>query len=222
MFIRPLLFCGLFCFSLNALAQDQTAMQIVQNVQSSLVEVRAVSTKTFATGTATYHSQGSGVILDSYGTIVTNTHIIANAPHIYVGLSDGTILEAQIVHSSDADFSFIKVTPPYPLTPIIWADSSQAQIGTPIVTLSNDNGDQEHVLSGAITDVINNVDTNNVDAFELNLNLFHGDSGGPVLDDEGRLLGIIMGKKLSEDNKSYAISSSKIQQEYQDYQQNLK
>jgi S1-C subfamily serine protease len=208
------------------MAQDETALQLMQSVRSSLVEVRTMDTKTFTddnghTRTASYHAQGSGVIIDSHGIIVTNTHIVADAPHIYVGLPDGTILEAKIVYSSEADFSFIKVDPPYPLTAITWADSSLAQKGSPIIALTYADDDHQRVMGGAITDMLNGNSSNTVEVLELNLPLQHGDSGGPLLDSEGHLLGLIMGKKLDQDNKSYAIASNKIQQEYSQYAQNL-
>lgn len=219
------LFCSMSCF--KALAQDETASQLMQTIAPSLVEVRTVDKKTFNesnghTVVGTYHSQGSGVIIDSYGTIVTNTHIIANAPHIFVGLSDGTVLEAKLVYSSDADFSFIKIDPPNPLDPISWADSSLAGAGTAIITLSYGDDHQQHILGGEITHVITGASSDEVEVFELNLDLYHGDSGGPLLDDQGHLLGLIMGKRLSEDKKSYAIAANKIQREYAQYQQNLK
>jgi len=211
--------------SLNAQAQEETASQLLQSVEQSLVEIRTVNSKTFDennghTVTGTYQTQGYGIIIDSYGTIVTNTHIIAGAPHTYVGLSDGTILEAKLVYSSDADFSFIKIDPPYPLQAITWADSSQAAVGTPIIVLTDSDDNQRHILGGAITNLMNGINTNNVELFELNLNLVHGDSGGPLLDNQGHLLGLIMAKKNDEENKSYAIASNKIQQEYSQYKGN--
>ena len=214
----------LFLYQSDAPAQEQTPAQLVETVRSSLVEVHTIETKSFDEGNGhtrvgTYQSQGSGVILGSDGIIVTNTHIVAHAPHIYVGLSDGTVLEAKIVYSSDADFSFLKVEPPYSLNTITVADSSQAQIGTPIIALTNAD-DGQHILGGAITNMITNDASNSVELFELNLDLVHGDSGGPVLDSQGNLLGLIMAKRNSEDNKSYAIASNKIQQEYSQYLQN--
>jgi serine protease Do len=221
--LNVIIFCLFFatpCF--KAFAQDQTALQLLQTVQPSLVEVRAINTKTFIdnnghTRTASYHAQGSGIIIDSHGTIVTNTHIITNAAQILVGLSDGTILEAKLVYSSDADFSFLKVDPPYPLTTITWADPATAQEGTNVITLSNTDDEHQHVLGGAITGLIYGASSSNVEAFEFNIPLYHGDSGGPLLDDQGHLLGLIMGKQLDHDNKSYAIASDKIRQEYQRY-----
>jgi S1-C subfamily serine protease len=197
----------------------------MQTVRSSLVEVRTLDTKTFDednghTRVGSYHTQGSGVIIGSDGIIVTNTHIVFNAPHIFVGLPDGTILEARIVYSSDADFSFLKIDPPYPLQTISWADSSLAKIGTPIIALSNADDGQQHIVGGEITNMIDGASSESVELFELNLDLYHGDSGGPLLDDQGDLLGLITAKRIDKDNKSYAIASNKIQQEYLQYKQN--
>jgi len=93
-------------------------------------------------------------------------------------------------------------------------------VGTPIIALSNTDDDHQQILGGEITDLINGIDSNTTELFELNLNLLHGDSGGPLLDNQGHLLGLIMAKRLDEDNKSYAISSNKIQQEYLRYKEN--
>ena len=220
--LRLFIYCLLLSTpSLKIQAQEETPTQLLQYVQSSLVEVRTENTKTVTdqnghTRVGTYHTQGSGVIIDSHGVIVTNTHIIAHAPHIYVGLSDGTKLEATVIYSSDADFSLIKIDPPYPLQAITWADSSHTPVGTPIVGLSYVD-DTRHILSGEITNLINGVDSNDIELIELNLNLIPGDSGGPLLDAQGHLVGLIMGKQLDENNKSYAIASNKIQQEFLKY-----
>jgi len=218
------LFFGLL--SCEAHAQDETASQLLESVRASLVEVRSVDSKTFNEGNghvkvATFHAQGSGIIIDSHGTIVTNTHIIAGAGHIYAGLYDGTVLEAKLVYSSDADFSFIKIDPPYPLSPITWADSSLAPVGTPIIALTNGEGQDQHILGGEITGLTDGITSNQVELLELNLDLVPGDSGGPLLDTQGHLLGLIMAKRKDEENKSYAIASNKIQQEYSRYQENL-
>lgn len=149
-------------------AQLQTPDQLMQNVQISLVDVHTTTSKTFQennghTVVGTYHTQGLGVVIDSSGIIVTNTHVIANAAQVLVGFNDGTVLRAQVVYSSDADFSFLKVDPPYPLTPITWADSSQAPVGTAVIVLSNDGGDQEHILGGQITSTLDGMTSNEVE-----------------------------------------------------------
>ena len=183
----PLIFLWCLFFSLLPLplhAQDQTPSQLVGTVQSCLVEIRATDTKTFDEGhgqtrIGTYQAQGSGVIIDPDGLIVTNTHIVAHASRILVGFSDGSILQAKVVYSSDADFSFLKVDTPYPLRSIRWADSSLAQTGTPVIALTTAEDNNQHILGGQIINLVNGASSNTVELFELNLELVHGDSGGP-------------------------------------------
>jgi S1-C subfamily serine protease len=222
-----LIICFLFYFTLPfscALAQTETALQLFQKLQSSFVEIKTIDTHNFDkdghTVVGTYQGTGSGVIIDSHGLIVTNTHVIANAPRILVGFADGKILEAKKVYSSNADFSFIKVDPPYPLTTITWADSAQAKPGSAIIAVGKIENNQ-HVLGGQITDLMPGMDSNEIELFELNINLEQGDSGGPILDNEGHLLGLIMAERLGEENKTYAIASNKIRKEYLDYAKNI-
>jgi len=55
----------------------------------------------------------------------------------------------------------------------------------------------------------------------LDLDLHHGDSGGPVIDEKGRLLGMVMAKRESQSNSSIAIASNKIHQQYLQYKKNM-
>jgi S1-C subfamily serine protease len=62
------------------------------------------------------------------------------------------------------------------------------------------------------------------DFLALDLDLHHGDSGGPIFDDEGRLLGMVMAKREShesQDNVSLAIAADKIRLEYLQYRKNV-
>lgn len=170
---------------------------------------------------ASYERFGTGVIIDGTGLIVTNTHIIAHAPRIYVALHNGKVYEASPVYASEADFSFIRITPASTLKPIEWADSSQAMPGSPVIALGNSDYNQESILGGKITSLLESFSSGAVELIEVDINLYKGDSGGPILDEDGRLLGIIMAKRKTQDRKSYAIASNKIRQEYLNYKRNM-
>ena len=210
-------------FSLNspgtAYAQDNSLIARMQSIQPSIVEIRTVLAKALTTesgrkGIASYERHGAGIIIDPSGIIVTNTHIVINAPRILVGLSNGKTYEATVLFASEADFSFLKIDPPYKLRAISWADSSEAQVGEPIIALGNSELNNQSILGGQITSLLESMSNANIELFEVNLNLYQGDSGGPILDRQGRLLGLIMAKRISQDRKSYAIASNKIRQEY--------
>jgi S1-C subfamily serine protease len=80
--------------------------------------------------------------------------------------------------------------------------------------VGNSDYDNQSILSGHITAILQNLSTSSSDFLQLDLDLHHGDSGGPILDDQGRLLGMVMAKRESQPNTSIAIASNKIHLQY--------
>ncbi|MEI7998130.1 MAG: serine protease [Candidatus Omnitrophota bacterium] len=207
-------------------AQENSLIAQMQNIQSSLVEIKTTFSRTLrtpkGTGLASYERHGAGIIIDSSGIIVTNTHIIRNAPHIFVSLANGKTFKAKVILANEADFSFLKINTHLPLKPITWADSSLAQLGEPIIAIGGSSDlNHQSILGGKITSLIESKSSGNIELLELNVNLYEGDSGGPILNRQGHLLGLIMAKRKKEDRKSYAIASNKIRREYLKYKQNM-
>ena len=208
------------------IAKDTSLISRMQKVETSLVEIKTIYARNLRTqsgraGIASYERHGTGIIIDSTGIIVTNTHLIINAPRILVGLSNGKIFEAKVLYASDADFSFIKIDVPSPLQAVSWADSSQAQLGQPIIALGNSDYNNQTILGGKITSLIESMSNGTIEFIELDINLYQGDSGGPILNNNGQLLGLIMAKRKNQDRQSYAIASDKIRQEYLKLKQNM-
>lgn len=194
-----------------------------QGLQSSLVNIRSVEAPVMyagngRTGMASIEHDGHGIIIDSSGIIVTNTHIIANAEHIYVDLGDGNTLEVAVLYSGNTDITFIKIDAPYHLRAITWDDSSQLHIGNSIIAFANSGSDSQISLEGEVINLIKGRHSQNVNLLELKLNLNPGDSGGPILDEQGELLGLIMAESKNDHSQSYAIDTNKIQKEYLKYQ----
>lgn len=201
----------------------QSPIDMAQKANRSLVQVKTVFLKTMRDGrTASYERNGVGIVLDARGLIVTNTHTIINAPHIYVILPNGTKLEAEVAMVHPVyDFSFLKVTPAKPLKPIVFADSALAELGQEIIAIGHGDYNSQSILSGQITGLMQSRSMGDIEFLQLNLNLYKGDSGGPILDRQGRLLGIVMANAKNEDRLTLAIASDKIHQQYLLYRQNL-
>ena len=197
----------------------------IQQTEKSIVTVRTELTKAMHTTpprTATFERTAAGLVIDPSGIIVTNTHTIIHAPFIFVILRDGTKLPAQLLFASgEYDFSFLRVYPPHPLHRVRWADSSLMNIGDPIIAVGNSYYNNQSIMPGRVKSIIQSVSTSTNDFFELDLDLHHGDSGGPILDNRGRLLGMIMAKRESMHNSSIAIASNKIHQQYLQYKKNV-
>jgi S1-C subfamily serine protease len=204
---------------------DSGLIDRIQQAEKSMVVVRTELTRVMHTNPpelATFYRTAAGIVIDPSGIIVANTHTIIDAPFIFVILRDGTKLPAQVLFASgEYDFSFLKITPPYPLKSVRWADSSLINIGDPIIAVGNSDYDNQSIMSGHIKSIIQSMSTSTNDFIELDLDLYHGDSGGPILDEQGRLLGMIMAKRESQENSSIAIASNKIHRQYLQYKENV-
>lgn len=204
---------------------DSGLIDRIQQTEKSIVTVRTELTRIMPTTppqTVTYYRMAAGLVIDPSGIIVANTHTIIHAPFIFVILRDGTKLPADVLFASgEYDFSFLRVHPPHPLDSVAWADSSLINVGDPVIAVGNSDFDNQSIMSGHIKSIIQNLSTSSNDFLELDLDLYRGDSGGPILDEQGRLLGMVMAKRESEPNSSIAIASNKIRLQYLQYKKNM-
>ncbi len=206
---------------LNSAAQSLFTLNDASLVDIKAVDAPAMHSENGKTGIGSEERYGQGIIIDSAGIIVTNRHIIGNARHIYVHLAGGKIFEASILLNSQADMCLIKINAPLPLRAISLADPSQIQIGINVIAVANAGLNLQRKLDGKVIRIFKGTSSNNVELMEMNIPLKPGDSGGPVLNEEGSLLGLIMGKKISDPGKSFAIASSRIRQEYFKYRNSI-
>lgn len=136
---------------------------------------------------------GSGVVVDSEeGYIVTNHHVVAGAEAINVGLLDGRVLEAELIGSDEqTDIALLQVTADR-LTDIELADVKRMRIGDYVVAIGNPFGIGQTVTSGIISALgragINN--DNYEDFIQTDAAINVGNSGGALVDLQGRLVGI--------------------------------
>jgi len=192
------------------------------NLEPTLVDIKAVDAPALLsdngrTGIGSEERYGQGIIIDSAGIIATNRHVIGNAQHIYVVLSGGKIFEADILLNSTADLCLIKINAPFPLRAVSLADPSEIQIGSKVIAIANAGFNPQRIRGGQVIKIFKEITTNNVELLETNIPLKPGDSGGPILNREGSLIGLIMGKQISDPSKSYAIAANRIQLEYDRY-----
>ncbi len=136
---------------------------------------------------------GSGVVVDSEeGYIITNHHVVAGADTINVGLLDGRVLEAELIGSDEqTDIALLQVTADR-LTAIELADARRMRIGDYVVAIGNPFGIGQTVTSGIISALgragINN--DNYEDFIQTDAAINVGNSGGALVDLQGRLVGI--------------------------------
>ncbi|MEQ8586430.1 MAG: Do family serine endopeptidase [Thalassobaculaceae bacterium] len=135
---------------------------------------------------------GSGFIVDAGGTIVTNNHVIDGASEITVVLDDGTELEASLVGSDPkTDVAVLKVTSDGPLPTVPWGDSDGLEVGDWVVAIGNPFGLGGTVTSGIVSARGRDINAGPYDDFiQVDAAINRGNSGGPLFDTEGRVVGM--------------------------------
>ncbi len=137
-------------------------------------------------------SAGSGFIVDPSGLVVTNWHVVDQAYEIFVTLSDGSRADAKVVNAARLlDIAVLRVNVGHPLTAITWGDSSQVQIGDPVLAIGNPLGIGQSVTAGIVSALNRNIqDTPYDDFIQTDAAINHGNSGGPLFNLKGEVIGI--------------------------------
>jgi serine protease Do len=135
---------------------------------------------------------GSGFIIDPSGLIVTNRHVVEGALDITVTLSDGTSLPAKLRGAGRTiDIALLEVAPPKPLPTAVWGDSDKVRVGDQVLAMGNPLGIGESVSSGIVS--AKNRDTMDTpfdDYIQTDAAINHGNSGGPLFDLGGEVIGV--------------------------------
>src|SRR5205085_4975241 len=138
----------------------------------------------------------AGVVYDTKGDILTDEHVIAGATSVTVRFENGTKLGAKVLGTDPStDVAVIHVNvPSSELHPIPFADSSAAQVGDPVVAIGSPFSLPETVTQGIVSAVGRSITAPNnytiTGAIQTDAAINPGNSGGPLLDGNGRVLGL--------------------------------
>ena len=135
---------------------------------------------------------GSGFIVDPSGIIVTNKHVIDGAFDIKVTLTDGTLVSARLLAASPlVDIAVLKVDVDHMLPRIEWGNSDDLQAGDPVLTIGNALGWGTSVSAGIVSGLNRNLmDTPFDNYIQTDASINHGNSGGPLINRDGKVVGI--------------------------------
>jgi serine protease Do len=135
---------------------------------------------------------GSGFIIDPSGIIATNRHVIEGATDILVTLQDNTLLRGRLLAQTDEiDLALIKVTPDSPLPATRFADSDKVKVADRVFAIGNPLGLGGSVTRGIISALNRDIrDTPFDDYIQTDAAINHGNSGGPLFDERGEVIGM--------------------------------
>ena len=158
---------------------------------------------------------GSGSIIDKRGYVVTNVHVISNASRISISLADGTTYEGRIIGQDvESDIAVLKFDPPanVALKTIDFGDSEKLKVGQKVIAIGNPFALERTMTTGIISGLgrpiqeSKNVIIRNMIQTDAAIN--PGNSGGPLLDTNGKMVGIntmIMSSSGSSAGVGFAV-----------------
>ena len=162
-----------------------------------------------------YSSFAAGILIHSSGLIVTNAHTIRGAGDtVHVHLSDGRTLSGKVLGIFPGeDLGFVQAVTAEPLPALALADSTRVGLGTAVYTIGTSEIRDRSFSQGKITAIgqeRNPGGKTPVKVFRVNFSAYQGDSGSPILDREGRLLGILSARQNDRTRSSFAVPSAVI------------
>jgi serine protease Do len=212
-------------------SQGDVISSIAKNVGPSVVSVnvtaQAQSTNSYSSilgsgGTQTEQSAGTGIILTSSGLIMTNRHVVPEGTtSVSVTLSDGTVYDnvkvvGRTSSSNSLDVAFLQIsdTKGKTLTPATIGSSAGVKVGDPVVAIGNALGQfQNTVTSGIISGYGRSLQAsasdgssseNLDDLFQTDAAINEGNSGGPLVNLDGQVIG--MNTALASDSQSIGFA----------------
>lgn len=173
--------------------QTMELPEIYKKVIDSVVSITAAS----ASGTST----GTGVIMSTDGYIITNYHVVSTAQNITVLLTDGTQYSAsQVGGDETSDLMVLKIAATG-LTAAEFGDSDAVEVGDSVVAIGDPLGVElrgtmtDGIICGISRDV--EIDGRSMTLMQTNAALNNGNSGGPLVNMEGQVIGINTAKLSS-------------------------
>ncbi|MFM2168425.1 MAG: hypothetical protein RIS79_2796 [Verrucomicrobiota bacterium] len=187
---------GLFAAKAKTQPKAQTTADLAESIAPSLVKITQL-------GREGADGIGSGFIVSADGLIATNLHVIGEARRLQVEMNDGKTHAVTSVHATDAhrDLALLKIDVK-DLKPLPLGDSKKVRQGESVVAMGAPEGLGFSVVQGVLS-ATREIDGN--DMLQVAIPIEKGNSGGPLLDMQGRVLGILTLKHIKTDNLGFAM-----------------
>lgn len=195
-------------------AYSKTITGVVGNVSASVVHVQVMKkiTDPRTRRQEMRPGSGSGFIISSDGFIVTNNHVIESAEEIKVTLSDGKTINAQLKGTDPStDIAVLKIDEPG-LKALSFTDSDALQVGQIAIAIGNPLGLQHTVTTGVVSALGRTLRAENGrlidDVIQTDAALNPGNSGGPLVNSLGQVIGVNTATIISAQGLCFAVSSN--------------
>jgi serine protease Do len=175
-----------------------TVREIAAKNAAAIVEINT-ETMTMGGWVGQFISEGagSGIIVSADGYIATNNHVVDGARKITARLNDGQTYEAKLISAdTKTDVAVIKIEASG-LTPVVFGDSAQLQVGDPAVVIGNPLGQLGGTVTSGIISALDRtitLENQSMQLLQTDAAVNPGNSGGGLFNTYGELVGIVVAK----------------------------
>lgn len=167
-----------------------------------------------SSGPGYFTSSGSGVFINSRGYLVTNHHVIDGLGSVAVRTHDGSDYSASLVgKDEDWDIAVLKLTADKDdFTFLEFGDSDDVRVGTHVIAVGNPVGFDSTVTQGIISSTDRMINGAEREYLQTDVAINSGNSGGPLIDKQGRIVGIATLKyaRMGFEGLSFALKSDDV------------
>ena len=201
-----------------ASSSTRSIASIYRESSDSVVEITVSSSQsTPFGGDQEQQGQGSGFVYDDEGHVITNHHVVDGAQTVSVQFANGKSYDATVVGSDPStDIAVLDVDAPQSvLKPLGVGDSSGLEVGEGVVAIGSPFGLEQTVTTGIVSALHRQISSPNNfaidDAIQTDAAINHGNSGGPLLDLTGEVVGVnaqIESESGGNDGIGFAVPSN--------------
>lgn len=208
-------------FAEDLLPEERVNIAVYENCNRSVVHIatRSAAMESFYQ-LSVREGSGSGFVLDSRGMILTNHHVIDGAKEISASLFNGLAYPAVLVgQDPDTDIAVLKIEAPADqLIPLPWGNAQPLRVGQKIYAIGNPFGLERTMSTGMISSLNRQIPSRTKRTMraliQIDADLNQGNSGGPLLNTRGQLIGMntaIMSSSGDSSGVGFAIPVSTLE-----------
>jgi S1-C subfamily serine protease len=178
-------------------AEEAVNVSVYERANRSVVNISTTTLRPESLFISTeVEGNGSGIVLDQSGRILTNHHVIKGSKKVTVTIFNGDAYPATLVgQDADNDIAVLQINAPQNvLFPVPWGDSSNLRVGQHVIAIGNPFGFERTMTTGIISSLNRQLPSKTKHRFhsliQVDAALNQGNSGGPLLNSRGELIGM--------------------------------